>query len=556
MTEEQRQKIAQALEREKREQAQALLAPLKVYTVEKLLGTGAFGDVLLVRHRVFGLRAMKLIHQTLLRFPLLIGRFENEAKAMHGITHPNVVKVHDMGEIEDRPYLVMDYLEGGTVEDHLAKFGVFSPRQAVHATLGILRGLSAAHAHGIIHRDIKPANILFDIDGTPKITDFGIAHLKDETKHLTKLGATMGTHGFMSPGQLAGQAADVRDDVHAVGVTLYVMLTDAELGEGNFADQIEVSPKEIESIHVGLQDVIRKATAKKPDERMASAAAMIAELEALLASLPEDPSNIPQPGSALSNVQDVPHVSVTLMPGSADLCQEGANVSAVSQRRLVQPVPDASPRSGEPSRPYGTIHPDVDQEVQAAEVEAIRVAAKGRVMRVAVLAVLGVLLVVSSMRGWKQIHSVPSQPPESSAQVLPPTPEPLEPERAAVSTPVPVEAPAVSTVKPSQTMVKVPNKPVAPKPEVVVVQGAQVSVVEMPQVRLLLKADTTVTVSLTGEGGTFTLKSGSREIPAGEYRASVDMPGRETPQMGTLVVKPGITTLTCDSRFKMCTGLK
>ena len=540
------------------EEVRAKLAPLTVYTVEEILGMGAAGYVLKVRHRVFGVRALKLVHAHLLPSRIIRERFDTEARIMHEITHPNVVKVHDLGELAGSPYIVMDFLEGGTLEDHLNKHGPMPPKQAVRVGIAILRGLQAAHEKGVTHRDIKPQNILFDRHGTPKVGDFGIARVEEGTRSLTREGSAMGTFAYMAPEQLSGKHSlvDARSDVHAVGVTLFVMLTCCDkLGQEAFFRQIEDHPEWLEGVHDTLQMVIRMATAKDRDTRFPTAAAMADELEIYLATgLPDDPEGTPalgsvglRPSDSLIDAPDpkIPCVGVTLAPGATRV-QEGYKAPPASSQGIVF--------EEQPEEHSRTIHPQVDSDAEAAELAAIRRAAKRRFLRWVVapaIAVLALLLI-----GWGVWLTTRPEPIVESA-----TPTPVEETVVSVTTaPTPeVTEPPVATPEPVAQTPKVETRPASKAPTArVVVQSppeAAVTVEEKASVRLILKPDTTVTVTLTGDGGTFTLTGGSREVPQGTYRVSVEMPGRDAPQTGTLTVTPGLTTLTCDSRFKMCTGL-
>ncbi len=549
------------LERKALQEVRAMLAPLKVYKVEKILGMGSAGYVLKVEHRVFGERALKLVHAGLLRSRMIRERFDTEARIMHALNHPNVVKVHDLGELPDgSPYIVMDFLKGGTLEDHLNEFGIMPPRQAVRVAVAILRGLQAAHDQGVVHRDIKPQNILFDGQGVPKIADFGIARVEEGTRSMTREGSAMGTFAYMAPEQLSGEHSlvDARSDVHAVGVTLYVMLTCGKLGQEAFFRQIEDHPERLDGVHDVLQMVIRMATSQARESRFQTAAAMADELETYLATgLPDDPADTPALGSApaMNALEDavdapnaqIPRVGATMVP-SATWSQSGYQVpppAGSSQGILFE-------EEKEPA--VNTIHHEVDYSAEEAEVAAIRLAAKRRFMRRIVAPIAAALLVLVlllvGLGVWFATRPEPV-PPEPIAEVVitpPPAPEPL-PELAAT----PVEP--TTTVTPGSTPapVKTPTPRVVikpPEPE------AAVSVEQKAQVRLVLKPDTTATVTLTGDGGSFTLTGGSRDVPQGTYRASVDMPGRDGPQTGTLTVTPGLTVITCDSRFKMCTGLK
>lgn len=523
------------VERQALREVRAQLAPLKIYVVEKILGFGAAGYVLKVEHRVFGVRALKLVHPNLLKSGIMRARFDTEAHIMHTLNHPNVVKVYDLGELPDgSPYIVMDFLEGGTLEDHLVEFGPMPPRQAVRVAVAILRGLQAAHDEGVVHRDIKPQNILFDKNGISKITDFGIARVKEETRAMTREGSPMGTFAYMSPEQLSGERdlIDHRSDIHALGVTLYVMLTCGKLGQEAFFRQIEAHPDRIDNLTDVLQMVIRTATAEYRENRFPSAAAMADKLETYLATgLPDDPMDTPALGSALAVKAQKDPAADALEPA----------IPRVGETM----VPDATREQPEPGPSY-TIQPEVDEDAQAAELGAIRQAAKRRFYRRIVLPAAGLALALMVGVG---VWFATRPEPIVDAVVEPVTPVVVEPLQAATVEPViePITEPTPATVvKPSPT----PKVVVKARPE------AAVTVEEKAQVRLILKPDTTATVTLSGDGGTFTLTGGSREVPQGTYRASVEMPGRESPQTGTLTVTPGLTTMTCDSRFKMCTGLK
>ena len=151
-------------------------------------------------------------------------RFEREAKALARLTHPNIVKVTDFGEDEDKPYLVMEYLPGGTLKQKLGKPMPWN--ESISILLPIARALDFAHRQNMIHRDVKPSNILITADGEPMLTDFGIAKILDleETADLTGTGMGIGTPEYMAPEQWTGKTS-VFSDQYALGVVLYEMLT-------------------------------------------------------------------------------------------------------------------------------------------------------------------------------------------------------------------------------------------------------------------------------------------------------------------------------------------
>ncbi|MFZ5858018.1 MAG: serine/threonine protein kinase [Chloroflexota bacterium] len=153
-------------------------------------------------------------------------RFEREAKALAKLTHPNIVSITDYGERDEKPYLVMPYLPGGTLKQKLGK--PIPWEESVRLLIPISRALHYAHQQGIIHRDVKPSNILITQSGEPMLTDFGIAKIlldNEETADLTGTGMGVGTPEYMSPEQFQGKGVDARTDVYSIGVVLYEMVT-------------------------------------------------------------------------------------------------------------------------------------------------------------------------------------------------------------------------------------------------------------------------------------------------------------------------------------------
>lgn len=166
--------------------------------------------------------AVKLLHPPLSGQPDFRRRFEIEARAAAGLNHPHVVAVHDYGEHDGTPYIVMERLPGRTLADAIAA-GPLSPQQVRSVLDDVLSALAVAHAAGVLHRDIKPGNILLADSGSAKIADFGIAK-SAESSH-TIAGQIVGTMGYLSAERLSGQPATVADDLYAVGVVAYQALT-------------------------------------------------------------------------------------------------------------------------------------------------------------------------------------------------------------------------------------------------------------------------------------------------------------------------------------------
>jgi serine/threonine-protein kinase len=154
----------------------------------------------------------------------VLARFRREAKAIAALRHPNILTVYDYGEEEGLAYIVMEYVEGGTLKDRL-EGEPFEPQRAVGLSIGVGRALAFGHDQGIIHRDVKPANILLPREDWPLLADFGLVKLQQARRALTQAGMILGTPDYTSPEQALGEAADHRADIYALGVVLYEMIT-------------------------------------------------------------------------------------------------------------------------------------------------------------------------------------------------------------------------------------------------------------------------------------------------------------------------------------------
>jgi serine/threonine-protein kinase len=218
-------------------------------------------------------------------------RFLREAKAAGRLSHPGIVTVHDVGELEDVAFIVMELVEGRSVKDILDRGEEIPLAVALDIVRQAAEALDFAHRHGVVHRDVKPGNLMLTRQGMVKITDFGIARV-DQTAR-TRTGILVGSPGYMSPEQLMGKAVDGRSDVFSLGAVLYELVTgrgpfDAEHREDVLAlmNNITNRPHEPASrlnpkVPASLDAIIDRALAKKPADRYASAGKMAAELRAL-----------------------------------------------------------------------------------------------------------------------------------------------------------------------------------------------------------------------------------------------------------------------------------
>lgn len=220
-------------------------------------------------------------------------RFEREAKALARLTHPNIVKVMDYGEFEGKPYLVMEYLPGGTLKQKLGK--PISWNDAISILLPIAKALDFAHRQNMIHRDVKPSNILITADGEPMLTDFGIAKIIDDdaTVDLTGTSAAVGTPEYMAPEQATAKTVDHRADIYALGVVLYEMVTGRKpfVADTPMAVLIKHATESlprpsqfVTNLPDDAEKIMLKALSKNPNERYQSMGELAAAWQGVMES--------------------------------------------------------------------------------------------------------------------------------------------------------------------------------------------------------------------------------------------------------------------------------
>jgi serine/threonine-protein kinase len=259
------------------------------YDVEALLGRGGMGVVYKARHVALNrFVALKMLITGAYAGPNERARFRREAEAVASLRHANIVQVHDVGDHEGLPYLIMEYVEGGTLAQRLA--GTPQPaRQAAALLTTLAEAMQMAHQAGIVHRDLKPANILLTADGTPRIADFGLARHFNEEPAITLSGARVGTPSYMAPEQVIGKAGTIGPaaDIYALGAVLYEMLTGRPPFRGESATETErqviaedpVPPARLNpKVPRDLETICLACLHKEPQRRYASAAALADDL--------------------------------------------------------------------------------------------------------------------------------------------------------------------------------------------------------------------------------------------------------------------------------------
>jgi Tol biopolymer transport system component len=204
------------------------------YEIQSPLGAGGMGEVYRARDTRLGRDvAIKVLPEALAHDADRLRRFEQEARAIAALNHPNILGIHDIGTHDGAPFLVSEFLEGQTLREKLVT-GPLPVRRAIEYALRIAEGLAAAHEKGVVHRDLKPENVFVTRDGRIKVLDFGLAKLvRPEENHEpavtltdpTSPGMVMGTVGYMSPEQVRGEPCDARSDIFSFGAVLYEMLT-------------------------------------------------------------------------------------------------------------------------------------------------------------------------------------------------------------------------------------------------------------------------------------------------------------------------------------------
>lgn len=264
------------------------------YTVVSQIGRGGMGVVFKARDESLNrFVAIKVLNEQLSEDSTFLQRFVREAQAAAGLSHPNIVQIFLIGEDKGHPFFVMEYVSGRSLDQLVRAEGRIDNPRASQLILQAAHGLAAAHDKGIIHRDIKPANLILDDRGLLKIADFGLALPADAQTQLTATGMFVGTPGYLAPEQCAGEKADHRTDIYALGVTFYLLLTGTPpfRGESPLAllrQIMDTEPADVSSLNPSVDAATRRILgrmiAKDRAERYQNCHELIADLEEYLAT--------------------------------------------------------------------------------------------------------------------------------------------------------------------------------------------------------------------------------------------------------------------------------
>jgi len=254
------------------------------YRIVALLGKGGMGEVYRADDLKLGQTvALKFLPVALGADPARLSRFLNEVRLARQVTHPNVCRVHDIGDTDGLHFISMEYVDGEDLASLLRRIGRLPKEKAAEIARQICAGLGAAHERGVLHRDLKPANVMIDGQGRARLTDFGLAVApgEDATREIA------GTPAYMAPEQFDGRGASERSDLYALGLVLYELFTGKRAFEGNSATEMarlhrETEPPEpssvVRDLDPAVEHAILRCLAKHAAKRPSSAASVAAEL--------------------------------------------------------------------------------------------------------------------------------------------------------------------------------------------------------------------------------------------------------------------------------------
>jgi len=328
----------------------ALLA--ERYRIVALLGRGGMGEVYRADDLVLGQPvALKFLPESAAGNEELLKRFRNEVRTARRVSHANVCRVYDVGELEGQTFLSMEYVDGEDLASLLRRIGRLPPDKAVETARQLCAGLAAAHQEGVLHRDLKPANVMLDGRGRAVITDFGLAALVDQIQGAE---VRSGTPAYMSPEQLAGKEVTARSDIYSLGLLLYETFTGKRAFEADtLADLVRLRNERpisnpsswVKDLDPAIERVIMRCLEQEPAARPASALAVAAALpggDPLAAALAAGETPSPEMVAAAGEKEGIaPRVAVAALAavvvGLALGSVMGVRVSGL--RLMPQPLP-------------------------------------------------------------------------------------------------------------------------------------------------------------------------------------------------------------------------
>ncbi len=328
------------------------------YLVKGELGRGGMGAVYLAEQPGLGREvAIKELILSPAADPTALMRFLQEARVMARTSHPNLVQVHDLEQIGDANYIVLEFVRGRSLRDMVNQGPVPLP-QTFAIMHGVLQALDYAHKHAIVHRDMKPENVLLSDEGNVKVADFGIARLTDDSGPggtATKTGTTVGTPQYMSPEQVASSKVDGRSDLYSAGIMFYELVVGqppftASEADGPFtlmAKHVQAPPKP-PSVHrpgldMRLEEMIMKSLSKRPEDRFQTGEEFDATMSRIADRLcPGWPKSL-EPGADLSKMVPATAAAQAAAVASALAVSSMAEPAAAPVQAVYNPAPPVKP---------------------------------------------------------------------------------------------------------------------------------------------------------------------------------------------------------------------
>jgi eukaryotic-like serine/threonine-protein kinase len=315
------------------------------YEIRGVLGRGAMGVVYdgwdpAIGRRV-AIKTVRLLDHADPEAEEGLARFKREAQAAGRLTHPNIVGVYEYGEAESAAYIAMEFVEGHSLKERLDVGERFPVAETIRIMGQMLAALQFSHERGVIHRDIKPGNVMIAKNGQIKLADFGIARI--ESSVMTQDGTMLGTPAYMSPEQLMAQTVDARSDIYSSGVLLYQLLTGERPFDGGLTSIIHkalnttpVRPSELSvTSPIGLDPVVARAMARRPDDRFATAQAFATALNEAFRAEPGTLASVGEQDDAEGTLisTDVTMLATTARPAPVPLSTPAVSSTATLAAR-------------------------------------------------------------------------------------------------------------------------------------------------------------------------------------------------------------------------------
>ncbi len=384
------------------------------YELLELIGVGGMADIYKARDitedRVV---AVKILKTEFAASEDFMRRFRNESKAIALLSHPNIVKIYDVGFTEKLQFIVMEYIDGINLSEYISKQGVLKWKDVVHFTMQILKALQHAHDRGIVHRDIKPQNVMLLADGTIKVMDFGIARFNRETDKTMSEKAIGSVH-YISPEQARGDVTDERSDIYSIGIMMYEMLTGKKPFDGDSPVAIALmhmqsNAKKMSdinnSIPEGLEEITEKAMQKEPSKRYQTAGEIMKDIE----EFKQNPSIVFE-YKYFSTDGTTKYFDKVTEPAKKSSKNSSGNSGKNSSRKSAP----AAASSGTPAARRGyALKPDVEEEEEQEEYEDDyddEVAPRRSPLLSVLFAVTAVFVIVAAFVVYKVVvDTVPTQ---------------------------------------------------------------------------------------------------------------------------------------------------